>query len=276
MKWKGQSVHSLTSTLTSAASLAPPSSPEFIIFFCPRWAEARFCLHRCLTHLSSRLRSPPPSPTHTRSSSITHPRGNDSMKQTRTNLASASALWLCDVTGKKLFKCARLRACVWQRENDREGEYVWVSEGLHVYGICRVGRIKEGKERNKCHVSLFSWGDQLFNLQDWVNWGGEKWGRNVNHWQLFVSSPTLPLSMHHSWSPKAIYLTVWTTNDHIMPLFSRLCIWDKLTECIWSHTVCSYVCACIFHGFFNFLPFIFFNLFNHLCFSALLQKTFVK
>lgn len=55
---------------------------------------------------------PPPSPTHTRSSSITHPRGNDSMKQTRTNLASASALWLCDVTGKKLFKCARLRACV--------------------------------------------------------------------------------------------------------------------------------------------------------------------
>lgn len=65
--------------------------------------------HPCLTHLSSRLWCPlPPSP-HT-PGPLPSPIPGEmtlSTKQTRTNLVSASALWMrplsCDVTEKKLF-----------------------------------------------------------------------------------------------------------------------------------------------------------------------------
>lgn len=86
--------------------------------------------HPCLTHLSSRLWCPlPPSP-HT-PGPLPSPIPGEmtlSMKQTRTNLASASALWMrplsCDVTERKLFGVhvcmrARVRAC--DRERMTQG-----------------------------------------------------------------------------------------------------------------------------------------------------------
>lgn len=155
------------------------NSPEFIFFFCPHCAEARYCLHPCLTRVS--LLCGPPPPPHTPGPLPSSIPGETalSMKQT---LHLPLRFGCSDDTGEKLLTCT-FCARLWQRRNDTDRDSVWVSEGLHVYGICRVGRIKEGKERNKCHVSLFSWGNQVFNPQGWLIWGREKWGGNVNRWQ---------------------------------------------------------------------------------------------
>lgn len=218
--------------------------------------------------------APPPLPPHTPDPLPSPIPGEmtPSMKQTRFGCGPSRMMSLERSFSACTFACVRATEREWQRGR------VCVSQWrLHVYGMSRVGRIKEGKERNKCRVSLFSWGDQLFNLQDWLNWGGEKWGGNVNCWQLCLCPhPPFPFFCYHSWSPEAIYHTVWTTNDHMMPLFTRLCIWDRLTEWIWSRAVSSYACACIFHGFLNFLLPKGEHLFSHLCFSVSLQNTFVK
>lgn len=45
-----------------------------------------------------------------------------------------------------------------------------------MYGICRVGRMEEGKEWKECHISLLCpTGSTLFNLQKWLKSGDVRW-----------------------------------------------------------------------------------------------------
>lgn len=148
-KWKGQSVHSLTSTLTSVKftrvhlSLSPLSKG--------------LLLSPSLSHLAAVSLLPP----HTGPLPLLIPGEMTlSIKQTRSNLASASTLWLWPLVWcqwRVAFQCARLCVCVWQREREwhRERERLCVSQWGFACVLDRQNGQNKGRERKE-QVSCFS------------------------------------------------------------------------------------------------------------------------